>query len=224
MTESAALRRARAGRIARSLRRLHPDAHCALRHANAFELLVATILSAQCTDERVNAVCAPLFRRYPAASSLAAADAAELEALIRPAGLFRNKARALIGMARALVAEHDGIVPDTREALVRLPGVGRKTANVVLGTWYRRPAIFVDTHVARLAGRLGLSAHTDPERIERDLMELWPESDWTGSAYALIWHGRRVCGARKPACDTCGLAADCPWPRAGGNAQRHSLY
>lgn len=210
--EPAERKRERAGRIARTLRRLHPDADCALRHAGAFELLAATILSAQCTDERVNAVTPALFRRYPTPAAMADADPEALMELIRPTGFFRNKARSLIGMAAAIRDEHGGQVPDTMAALVRLPGVGRKTANVLLGTWFHRPAIFVDTHVARLAGRLGLSTATDPDGIERDLMALLPERDWTFTAHALIWHGRRVCGARKPACEACGLAADCPFP------------
>jgi endonuclease-3 len=205
-------RRARAQRIARALRALHPDATCALHHRSALELLVATILSAQCTDERVNQVTPALFRRYPDAAAYAAADPAGLEEAIRSTGFFRNKARALLGMGRDLIERHGGRVPDRMEDLVRISGVGRKTANVVLGTWFGRPAIFVDTHVARLAGRLGLTSRTDPDRIERDLMDLLPESEWTFTAHALIWHGRRVCRARRPDCGACGLRTDCPFP------------
>ncbi len=209
--ESHAGRAARAVRIAKALERIHPDADCELRHASALELLVATILSAQCTDERVNLVTPALFRTYRDARAYAAADPSELEVAIRSTGFFRNKTRSLIGMARDLLERHGGQVPDRMDDLVRLAGVGRKTANVVLGTWFRKPAIFVDTHVARLAGRLGLSTRADPEGIERDLMELLPEDRWTFTAHALIRHGRRVCKARAPRCQACGLRADCPW-------------
>ena len=215
--EGASGRRARALRIAHALRDLHPDAGCALRHGSALELLVATILSAQCTDERVNRVTPGLFRAYPDAAAYANADPARLEEAIRPTGFFRSKARALIATGRALVDRHGGEVPDRMEDLARLTGVGRKTANVVLGTWYGRPAIFVDTHVKRLAGRLGLTGHSDPDRIERDLMDLLPEDLWTATAHALIHHGRRVCSARSPRCDACGLRVDCPFP--GGKAR-----
>jgi endonuclease-3 len=209
-------RRARAIRIAEGLRRLYPDATCALAHRDPLELLVATILSAQCTDERVNRVTPALFRRYPAAADYAQASLPELEDAVRSTGFFRNKARALSGLGKALVERHGGNVPDRMEDLVLLPGVGRKTANVLLGTWFGRPAITVDTHVARLSERLGLSAETDPDKIERDLAALLPQSEWTFSSHALIWHGRRVCGARKPACDRCGLRPDCPWPGERG--------
>jgi endonuclease-3 len=210
--DAAAALRARARRLVRALRVLHGDAACALHHGSALELLVATILSAQCTDERVNQVTPSLFRRFPSAADYARANPAQLEALIRPTGFFRNKARSLIGLGRALVAEHGGEVPDRMEALVRLPGVGRKTANVLLGTWFGQPAIPVDTHVTRLASRLGLTRETDAVRIERDLRALLPESDWTFASHALIWHGRRVCRARRPDCAGCALAPDCPFP------------
>jgi endonuclease-3 len=204
--------RDRAGRIARGLHALHPDANCALHHRSALQLLVATILSAQCTDERVNQVTPALFRACPDARALAEADPAALEALIRPTGFFRNKTRALLGLGRALVEQHGGRVPDTMEALSALPGVGRKTANVVLGTWFGKPAIPVDTHVTRLSGRLELTKETDPVAIEQDLMALLPESEWTFFSHALIWHGRRVCKALRPNCSACGLRPDCPWP------------
>jgi endonuclease-3 len=191
---------------------MYPDADCALDHDSALELIVATILSAQCTDERVNAVTPALFRRYPTAADYADADPAELEGLIRSTGFFRNKAKSIRAMGHALVERHDGEVPDCMEDLVELAGVGRKTANVVLGTWFGRPAIFVDTHVKRLAGRLGLTDHADPVKIELDLMEVLPESEWIFTSHALIWHGRRVCKARKPACKACGLKKDCPFP------------
>lgn len=213
--ESAAERRARAGRILAALKRACPDARCALHHRSAFELLVATMLSAQCTDERVNQVTPNLFRRYPDVAALAEADQAELETLIHATGFYRAKARNLIGMSRALRDEFGGRVPDDMDALLRLPGVARKTANCVLGTWYgRQEGIVVDTHVGRLAVRLGLlsTARDDKDavRIERDLMELFPRESWTYLAHALIQHGRTVCTARKPRCDQCALAEECP--------------
>lgn len=211
MRESKANRKARAGRIVRGLRRLYGDADCALDHAGALQLLVATILSAQCTDERVNRVTPALFRRYPTAADYAGADTAELEELIRSTGFFRNKTKSLIGLGRALVDEHGGEVPDTMDELLPLPGIGRKTANVVLGTWFGRPAIPVDTHVTRLSQRLGLTREKDPVKIEYVLQELLPEKDWTFISHALIWHGRRVCKARKPACEACRLRRDCPF-------------
>ena len=211
-SETAAEKRARAARIVAGLKRLYPDAGCALHHGSALELLVATILSAQCTDERVNQVTPLLFREYPDAAAYAGADPERLEARIRPTGFFRNKARSLRLLGRELVERHGGKVPECLEDLVRLPGVGRKTANVVLGTWFGKPAIFVDTHVARLAGRLDLSRATEPDRIEADLMDLLPRRDWTVTAHSLIWHGRSVCRARKPACDACGLRGSCPFP------------
>ena len=204
--------RARAARIVAGLHALYPEATCALHHGNALQLLVATILSAQCTDERVNQVTPALFRAYPDARALATADTAELEALIRPTGFFRNKARSLMGLGRALEEHHGGRVPDTMEELSALPGVGRKTANVVLGTWFGKPAIPVDTHVTRLTGRLELTRETDPVRIEHDLMALLPEKEWTYTSHALIWHGRKICKALRPNCPACGLRRDCPWP------------
>jgi endonuclease-3 len=200
----------RARRIVNELHRLYPDADCALHHSNALELLVATILSAQCTDERVNQVTPALFRRYPSAADYAAADRDELEQLIRPTGFFRNKAKSLIGLGRALADSHAGEVPDAMEQLVELPGVGRKTANVILGTWFEQPAIFVDTHVTRLSRRLGWTEQKDAVRIEFELQKILPRTEWTFAAHALIWHGRRVCKARKPACNVCALRADCP--------------
>ncbi len=208
--ESPAERKARARRIVRGLHRLYPDADCALHHRSAFELLVATILSAQCTDERVNQVTPVLFRRYPAAAALAAAKLPELEDLIRPTGFFRNKARSLVKLGQALVERHGGEVPDRMELLVKLPGVGRKTANVLLGTWFGVPGIAVDTHVKRLTHRrLELTAETDPVKIELALQRLLPEKDWTFASHALIWHGRRVCNARKPDCASCGIRREC---------------
>ncbi len=212
MAESARAQKARARRIVRGLHELYPDADCALDHDDPLQLLVATILSAQCTDERVNQVTPTLFARYPDAAAYAAADAAALEETIRSTGFFRNKAKSLIGLGRALVERHGGEVPDRMEELVELPGVGRKTANVMLGTWFGRPAITVDTHVTRLAGRLGLTKERDATKIERALQQVLPRNDWTFSSHALIWHGRRVCKARRPDCETCGLFKDCPFP------------
>jgi endonuclease-3 len=192
--------------------RLYGNADCALDHAGALELLVATILSAQCTDQRVNLVTPKLFRSYRTAKDYAEADAAEMEEHIRSTGFFRNKARSLMGLGRALVEDHDGEVPNTMEALVALPGVGRKTANVVLGTWFGTPSIPVDTHVTRLSGRLGLTGEKNPVKIEFALQKVFSKKDWTFSSHALIWHGRQVCKARNPECDSCTLRDDCPFP------------
>ena len=211
MKPTPALKR-RAARILAGLHALYPNATCALTHRNAFQLLVATILSAQCTDEQVNQVTPALFLAYPNARALAEAEGTALQAVIRPTGFFRNKARSLLGLGQALVARHGGRVPDTMEELVELPGVGRKTANVVLGTWFGKPAIPVDTHVTRLSGRLELTEERDPVRIEQDLMQLFPPPEWTFSSHALIWHGRQVCKALRPQCPACGLRKDCPWP------------
>lgn len=197
-------------KIVRGLEKLYPDAECALHHDSPLQLLMATILSAQCTDERVNLVTPALFSRYPDAAALADADPGDLEQLIHSTGFYRNKARSLTAMARSLMERHGGEVPDNMEALVKLAGVGRKTANVILGTCFGQPAITVDTHVKRLSGRLGLSKETDPVKIERDLMKVLPEADWTLTSHRLIWHGRQVCKARKPACDECGIASLCP--------------
>lgn len=209
--ESKAARRVRALEILARLKREYPDAHCELDHRDPFELLVATILSAQCTDARVNLVTPELFRKYPDAAALAVAKQEDVEELIRSTGFFRNKAKSLIGMARALVADHDGEVPDTMEELRPLPGVGRKTANVILGNaWGINEGITVDTHVKRIAKLLGLTRETDPEKVERDLMELFPQQDWTLLSHLLIWHGRRVCIANRPRCGECVLADLCP--------------
>ncbi|MBM3320225.1 MAG: endonuclease III [Candidatus Eisenbacteria bacterium] len=214
-SESEAKRTARAQRIVRELRRLYPDATCALKHENAFELLVATILSAQSTDETVNRVAPSLFAKYRTAADYAAADPAVFEGEIRSTGFFRQKTKSVLGAARRIVEEYRGEVPDTMEELVRLPGVARKTANVVLGTWFgKNEGIVVDTHVGRLAHRLALTWRSrnekDAVRIEEDLIEIVPRKEWTFLGHALILHGRRVCSARKPACDQCALAPDCP--------------
>lgn len=213
--ESLAARRERALRILAALRETYPHATCALRHGSAYELLVATILSAQCTDERVNQVTPNLFRTWPDAAALAEADPAELEAAIRSTGFYRNKTRSLLGMARQVVERHGGEIPDTLPDLLALPGVARKTANCVLGTWFgRNEGIVVDTHVGRVALRLRLlrTARNDKDavRIEQDLMELFPRESWTYLAHALIEHGRKICTARKPKCAQCPLAPDCP--------------
>jgi endonuclease-3 len=201
----------RALAVLKLLKRAYPGAHCALDHRNAFELLAATILSAQCTDVRVNLVTPALFRRYPTPSALAGAKQAEVEEIIRSTGFFRNKAKNLIAMAQALVVEHRGEVPDTMEALHHLPGVGRKTANVVLGNWFKIEAgVTVDTHVTRLARLLKLTRQTDAVKIERDLMALIPQKDWTLISHLLITHGRAVCIANRPKCGECVLTSICP--------------
>jgi endonuclease III len=200
----------RARRIVRTLARLYPDAHCALVHHNPLQLLVATILSAQCTDARVNMVTPALFARYPNALAFASAEPSELERLIQSTGFFRNKARNIIGCCQELMDKHVGEVPRTMEELTTLPGVGRKTANVILGTAYDVPGIPVDTHVGRLSRRMGLTAHTDPEKVECDLMKLIPKKDWTMFGHRMIFHGRQVCHARKPNCAECALADVCP--------------
>ncbi|MGZ8458065.1 MAG: endonuclease III [Gemmatirosa sp.] len=193
------------------LQALHPDAHCELVHRDAFELLCATILSAQCTDKRVNMVTPALFARYPDARALADARQEDVEELVRSTGFFRNKAKNLIAMARALVADHDGRVPASMDALRVLPGVGRKTANVILGNVFGiNEGVTVDTHVARLSARLGLTRETDPVKIEQALMPLFPRASWAMLSHLLIFHGRRVCEARRPRCGACALAERCP--------------
>jgi endonuclease-3 len=200
-----------AAEILSRLKAAYPDARCALEHNNAYELLCATILSAQCTDARVNLVTPTLFARYPTPFELARAEPSDVEAIIKSTGFFRNKTRSLIGMAQALVADHGGKVPRTMEELRRLPGVGRKTANVILGNAYNvNEGVTVDTHVTRLSHRLGLSAEEDPAKIERDLMQLFPQSDWGLLSHLLIFHGRQICIARKPRCADCVLADLCP--------------
>jgi len=195
----------------RELLELYPQAHCELDYRTPFELLVATILSAQCTDVRVNLVTPALFQRFPDARSLAGARSDEVEEIIRSTGFFRAKARSLIGMAQALVARHGGEVPARMEDLVVLPGVGRKTANVVLGNAFGiNEGVVVDTHVGRLAVRLGLTRETDPVRVEEALVHLFARDRWTMLSHLLIWHGRRICDARKPRCGSCALAEVCP--------------
>lgn len=200
----------RARRINRTLALGHPDAHCELDYRNPLELTVATVLSAQCTDVRVNQVTPALFARYPEAVDYAAAVPAELEEYIRPTGFYRAKARNLIGMGQRLVAEFEGEVPRALDDLVSLPGVGRKTAHVVRGNAFGIPGLTVDTHFGRLVNRLGFSAETDPVKVEFALAELIEKNEWTMFSHRMIFHGRRVCHSRRSACGACFLAADCP--------------
>jgi endonuclease-3 len=201
----------RAPEILTRLMAAYPDARCALEHRNAFELLCATILSAQTTDARVNLVTPTLFARYPTPAALARATPADVEAIIKSTGFFRNKTKSLIGMARALVTDHGGEVPRTMEELRLLPGVGRKTANVILGNAYGiNEGITVDTHVTRLSRLLGLTRHDDPVKIEQDLMRLVPRDHWALISHLLIFHGRQVCIARRPRCADCVLSDICP--------------
>jgi endonuclease III len=204
-------REERTRKIVALLAKHYPDASCALTWRDPYQLIAATILSAQCTDARVNLVTPALFQRYPDAAALARADRADLEGLIRSTGFYHNKAKSLLGMAQALVERHGGEVPRSMEALVELPGVARKTANVVLGTAFGiAEGIVVDTHVIRLAGRMGLTQEEDPVKIERDLMAVVPRDRWIAFAHQMTWHGRKVCAARKPACGACPVAPVCP--------------
>ena len=202
--------KSRSSKIRRELAKLYPDAHCALHFNNPLELLIATILSAQCTDERVNKVTPALFRRYPNALAFAESKQEDVEELIRSTGFFRNKAANIRACCRAIVDTHGGQVPRTMEELVPLPGVGRKTANVILGNAFGIPGIPVDTHVGRLSRRMGLTAHEDPVKVEADLMELIAAKDWTMFGHRMIFHGRQVCQSRKPNCSECTLKKFCP--------------
>lgn len=209
--ESGKARRARSGEILARLRREYPESRCSLDFEAPLQLLVATVLAAQCTDERVNQATPALFRRCPTAREYAEIPLPELEELVRTTGFFRNKARSVQNLGRTLVAEHGGEVPSTMDELKALPGVGRKTANVVLGNAFgRNEGIVVDTHVQRLSRRLGLTEQTDPEKIERDLLPLVPQDDWTLWSHLLIDHGRKICKARKPECPICPVADLCP--------------
>lgn len=203
--------RRRAARVYRKLLATYPDAHCALIHRNAFELLVATILSAQCTDARVNMVTPRLFEKYPTPQAMADAPLRDLEQLVRTTGFYRNKAKNIQGAARMITERHAGEVPRTMQELLELPGVARKTANVVLGNAFGiNVGVVVDTHIGRLSRRLGFTTHTDPVKVERDLMALFPKKNWTMLAHLLIFHGRQICQARKPKCDICPVNKDCP--------------
>ena len=208
--ETSLARKRRARRIMRRLAEVYPDATCELDFENAFQLLEATVLSAQCTDVRVNMVTPQLFGRWPQPADLAGAAPEEVEEVIRSTGFFRAKAASLLGLSQALVERFDGAVPGRLEDLVTLPGVGRKTANVVLGNAFGVPGITVDTHVGRLSRRLGFTTHEDPVKVERDLMELWPRREWTQWCHVLIFHGRRCCHSRRPACGACPVRQWCP--------------
>ena len=208
--ESALSRTRRARRMARELAGIHPDAHCELDFTNAFELLVATVLSAQTTDKMVNKVTPTLFATFPDAVALAAADRDELEQILKPTGFFRAKTNSVLGLSQALVERFDGEVPRRMADLVTLPGVGRKTANVVLGNAFGVPGLTVDTHFGRLVRRFGWTAEEDPVKVEAEIAALVPKKEWTGFSHRVIFHGRRVCHAKKAACGACGLAAWCP--------------
>ncbi len=217
VTESPGARKRRAGRILRQLDRDYPQAECALHHSSAWELLAATILSAQCTDRRVNQVTPDLFAAYPTVEALAEAPIEHIEELVHTTGFFRNKAKSLKGSAQRIAEKFRGEVPSRMEQLLTLPGVARKTANVVTGTWFgKATGVVVDTHVQRISHRLGLTAEKDPKKIERNLMELLPRTRWVRYSHQIIHHGRKVCKARSPQCDACGLADLCP---SAGQAQ-----
>jgi endonuclease-3 len=208
-------KKVRARKIVAGLEKLYPDATCALQHESALQLLIATILSAQSTDETVNKVTPVLFSKYPTVEALAAADPIDVEKVIYTTGFFRQKTKSIIGAAKAIAARPGCSVPETMAELIELPGVARKTANVLLGTWFgKNVGVVVDTHVGRLAHRLGLTWSSKDEKdavkIEQDLMEVLPQKQWTFTSHALIWHGRRVCAARKPKCGECKLSALCP--------------
>jgi endonuclease-3 len=201
----------RIGKIIRILRRKYPDSRTSLRHENPLEILIATILAAQCTDERVNKITPGLFQKYPTAAAFADADRAALETEIRPTGFFRNKAKSIIGAAKTIVEDFGGKVPSTMAELLTLPGVARKTANIVLSSGFQKAeGIAVDTHVRRLSGRLGLTRQTVPEKIEKDLLKIVPKKDWLDFNYMLVNHGRKICQARKPLCPECPVRKLCP--------------
>ena len=206
--------KARASVIYDRLIAAYPDAHCALDFSTPFQLIIATILSAQCTDKRVNMVTPALFKRYPTPESLANANVEELEEMIKSTGFFRNKSKSLIGMATAVAAAHGGEIPSEMDSLVTLPGVGRKTANVVLGNAFdKNEGVVVDTHVGRVSARLGLTKQSDPVKVEQDLAKLFPREQWTMLAHLLIEHGRQICEARRPKCEICFLNDICPSSR-----------
>jgi endonuclease-3 len=212
MRESRDAKRARARKIIRALKKAYPDAKIALDFGNPLELLVATILSAQCTDERVNMVTPALFKKYATARDYARAEATTLEEEVRSTGFYRAKTRSIIAMAKALLDKHGGEVPRSRAALVALPGVGLKTANVILGNAFGEPAIAVDTHVFRVSQRLGLARSDDPDEIHDQLVDVLPEKEWTFTTHLVQAHGRRCCFARKPLCPACPVRTLCPWP------------
>lgn len=212
MRESRDAKRARARQIVRALKKAYPDAKCALNFTSPLELLVATILSAQCTDERVNMVTPALFKKYRTAREYAATDTAALEEDVRSTGFYRAKSRSIVGMAKALVDQHGGEVPKDREALIELPGVGLKTANVLLGNAFGEQAVAVDTHVFRVSQRLGLARSDDPDKIHDQLVDVLPKTELTLTTHLLQSHGRRCCAAKKPLCPACPVKSLCPWP------------
>lgn len=214
--ESPEEKRRRARQIITRLKKAYPDAKLALNFSNPLELLIALILAAQCTDERVNGVTAKLFKKYRTAAEWARIPRARLQAEIRTTGFYRNKAKAIQECCTQLARAYDGQVPDDVARLVELPGVGRKTANILVGNAFGRPAIGVDTHVGRLAQRLALTHHTDPDKIEEDLVQVVPKKDWVGFCHLLQEHGRRICLARKPNCPACPVNRLCPYPAAAG--------
>ena len=203
------------------LRQRHADAHCELDHDSPFQLILATVLSAQSTDVMVNKITPELFQRWPTPQALAQAEPSEVERVLSKIGMFRQKTKNVIGLSKRLLDEHQGQVPRTLDELVKLPGVGRKTANVVLGVAFGTPeGVVVDTHVQRISQRLGWTKHTEPQEIERDLMALFPRSDWDMLSHTLIFHGRRICAARRPACAACPVSAECPSAFAAENVGR----
>lgn len=198
-------------KIIKILEKNYPEVDCALHHKSAYELLMSVILSAQCTDERVNKTTPALFEKYPDVESMAEANLTQVEKIVRPTGFYKNKSKSLVETSKKIVEKFDGEVPNTMKELLTLRGVARKTANVVLGNWYKKTeGVVVDTHVKRLAFRLGLSKNTNPDKVEQDLIELLPLDKWIWISHALIWHGRRICNARKPKCTKCPLEKLCP--------------
>jgi len=217
-----AANRERALVVFERLKKAYPDARCALNFTNPLELLVATILAAQCTDVRVNQVTKDLFRRYTSPDDYVSAPIKRLQEEIRSCGFYRNKSKSIVNACRAIMDDFDGHVPQTMEALLKLDGVGRKTANVLLGECFNTPGIIVDTHCKRVTHRLGFTRNTDPDKIERDLMRIWPRESWTLFSHCIVFHGRNVCHARGPRCSGCTLADLCPFPtsRAGSKAAK----
>ncbi len=213
-TETFTATRARAKKIYDRLRKVYPDAQCSLDHEEPLELLVATILSAQCTDERVNKTTPALFKRFKTVEDFAAAPPRELEKYIQSCGFYKNKAKNIIGAAQKILTDHGGQVPQTLDELVALPGVGRKTANVMLGTVFGVPGVVVDTHCGRIARRLGFTKKDDPTKVEHDLMKIWPKDTWSLNSHLFVYHGRAVCFARGPACSKCPVREFCPFPES----------
>lgn len=211
-------KRERAGEVFKRLRKAYPGARCSLGHKNPLELLVATILAAQCTDERVNVVTRTLFKKYRRPRDYVSAPRAEIEAAIRTCGFFRQKAKSIVNACSRIIEAYGGVVPNTMEDLLTLDGVGRKTANVLLGECFNTPGIIVDTHCIRVSRRLGFTRHEDPAKIEQDLMKIWPREDWTLNSHCLVFHGRTVCRARGPQCAQCPINDLCPYYAAQDSA------